>query len=301
MLRLRELRPSLAGTRDCTFASDGFCHPSYSQRRRLARTSRCSTAGRIGSVIPRSGSDPLISPILADLRGLPPIYIQAGRCEVLFDSIQAFMTAPADQGADVTLDAWDDMNHDFQMFGPDAPQSAERVAPHWAGHRTRGCIHSRCCFPTSEPRKPMSPDQQFDFDLYRDRIRIWRQCFRPPAGRKRLPGCGDGNGPPLDAGESPAHQLVASIAGSGGRGSGCAASSTCDSSVMSPFCTAAPSVAGRSPMPAPCCAPPDKVWDSGIMGGIGRLEVGDAAALSRPHRACWASSRTGFSDRPIIF
>jgi monoterpene epsilon-lactone hydrolase len=98
--------------------------------------------------------DPLVSPALADLRGLPPIYIQAGRCEVLYDSIRAFADVAKHQGVEVILEAWDDMNHDFQLFGPDAPQSAEalrrigevistrahsqqKVAPQSAGQETR--------------------------------------------------------------------------------------------------------------------------------------------------------------------
>jgi epsilon-lactone hydrolase len=71
--------------------------------------------------------DPLISPMWADLRGLPPIYIQAGSAEILYDSIQAFVNRAKSQGADVVLEAWEDMNHVFQMFGPDAPQSAEAL------------------------------------------------------------------------------------------------------------------------------------------------------------------------------
>ncbi len=76
---------------------------------------------------PAQRRDPLISPVLADLRGLPPIYMQAGRCELLFESIQSFADVARGQGADIRLDAWDDMNHDFQLFGPDAPQSAEAL------------------------------------------------------------------------------------------------------------------------------------------------------------------------------
>jgi epsilon-lactone hydrolase len=68
--------------------------------------------------------NPLVSPLWADLRGLPPIYVQAGRCEILYDSIQAFVDRAQSQGADVILETWEDMIHDFQMFGHDAPQSA---------------------------------------------------------------------------------------------------------------------------------------------------------------------------------
>jgi epsilon-lactone hydrolase len=71
--------------------------------------------------------NPLVSPIRADLRGLPPIYIQAGRAEILYSSIQTFADRALEQGADVVLETWDDMPHDFQMFGSDSPQSAEAV------------------------------------------------------------------------------------------------------------------------------------------------------------------------------
>jgi monoterpene epsilon-lactone hydrolase len=70
---------------------------------------------------------PLVSPVRADLSGLPPIYIQAGRAEILYDSIHAFADCAKKQGADVVLQTWEDMNHVFQMFGLDAPQSAEAL------------------------------------------------------------------------------------------------------------------------------------------------------------------------------
>ena len=70
---------------------------------------------------------PLVSPVRADLSGLPPIYIQAGRAEILYDSIQTFADRAQKQGADVVLQTWEDMNHVFQMFGLDSPQSAEAL------------------------------------------------------------------------------------------------------------------------------------------------------------------------------
>ena len=76
---------------------------------------------------PAQRKDPLISPLWADLRGLPPIYIQAGRCEILYDGIRAFADRAREQGAEVTLESWEDMNHVFQMLGTEAPQSAEAL------------------------------------------------------------------------------------------------------------------------------------------------------------------------------
>ena len=70
---------------------------------------------------------PLVSPVRADLSGLPPIYIQAGRAEILYDSIQAFADCAQKEGADVILQSWENMNHVFQIFGLDSPQSAEAL------------------------------------------------------------------------------------------------------------------------------------------------------------------------------
>ena len=71
--------------------------------------------------------NPLVSPLWADLSGLPPVYIQAGRTEILYDSIRAFADRAQKQGADIVLQTWEGMNHDFQMFGLDCPQSAEAL------------------------------------------------------------------------------------------------------------------------------------------------------------------------------
>ncbi len=64
----------------------------------------------------RSPEEPLISPVHADLRGLPPIYIQAGGKEILIDMIRAFHARATDQGVDVKLDVWESMNHNFQAY-----------------------------------------------------------------------------------------------------------------------------------------------------------------------------------------
>ncbi len=76
---------------------------------------------------PAQYRNPYVSPFYADLRGLAPIYIQAGRAEILYDSIEAFAVRAKREGADVTLDSWDGMNHDFQMFGARVPQSADAL------------------------------------------------------------------------------------------------------------------------------------------------------------------------------
>jgi acetyl esterase/lipase len=71
--------------------------------------------------------NPLVSPINADLRGLPPIYIQAGSAEILHDMICAFAERARQQGAQVKLDVWPNMTHDFQAFGDITPESKEAL------------------------------------------------------------------------------------------------------------------------------------------------------------------------------
>ncbi len=67
---------------------------------------------------------PLISPQNADLRGLCPLYVQAGSREILYDMICAFVERAKQQGADITFDVWPNMNHDFQAYGDLTPESA---------------------------------------------------------------------------------------------------------------------------------------------------------------------------------
>lgn len=71
--------------------------------------------------------NPLISPLHADLRGLPRMYIQAGEKEIWIDMIQAFYDRAQSQGADITLEVWESMNHVFQAYGDQLPQAKEAL------------------------------------------------------------------------------------------------------------------------------------------------------------------------------
>lgn len=76
---------------------------------------------------PAQARDPLLSLSPSDARGLPPIYIQAGRAEILYPSIEAFCESAKIHGGDVVLESWEDMNHDFQVFAPYVPQSVDAL------------------------------------------------------------------------------------------------------------------------------------------------------------------------------
>ena len=75
----------------------------------------------------RDPKDPGISPVYADLRGLPPIYVQAGGAEILFDMIRRFVEVAREQGAVVQFDTWPTMPHDFQAYGELVPEAQEAL------------------------------------------------------------------------------------------------------------------------------------------------------------------------------
>ncbi|MFX0139157.1 MAG: alpha/beta hydrolase fold domain-containing protein, partial [Candidatus Hodarchaeota archaeon] len=73
-------------------------------------------------------NNPLISPVLADLKGLPPILIQVSKSEMLYDSSTRFAERAKAAGVDVTLQEWEDMIHVFQYFGfHDLPEAKEAL------------------------------------------------------------------------------------------------------------------------------------------------------------------------------
>ena len=71
--------------------------------------------------------NPLVSPVHGDYSGLPPIYIQAGDAEILIDMIWEFASKAREQGAQITLEEWKQMNHVFQAYGTFTPQSREAL------------------------------------------------------------------------------------------------------------------------------------------------------------------------------
>jgi epsilon-lactone hydrolase len=61
-------------------------------------------------------ADPLVSPIFADLTGLPPLLVQAGSHEVLLDDATRLATRAAADDVAVILDITPDVGHVFQAF-----------------------------------------------------------------------------------------------------------------------------------------------------------------------------------------
>jgi len=87
--------------------------------------SRRDAAGYAGG---RDLADPALSPLEANLAGLPPLYLQAGGAELLRDDVEALASRARAAGAQVALDVWDDQVHDFQTFGALSKTSLEAIA-----------------------------------------------------------------------------------------------------------------------------------------------------------------------------
>ncbi|HXM05199.1 MAG TPA: alpha/beta hydrolase [Chthoniobacterales bacterium] len=60
-----------------------------------------------------SPTDPMASPLYAELAGLPPIRIQVGEDEVLLDDSFRFVERAIAAGVDAKLDVWEGMAHGF--------------------------------------------------------------------------------------------------------------------------------------------------------------------------------------------
>jgi len=81
----------------------------------------------LGDADPRT---PLAAPIYADLTGLPPLLIQVGTSEVLFDDAKRLAERARSAGVDVVLEPWEDMIHMWHAFAavlPEGRQAIDRI------------------------------------------------------------------------------------------------------------------------------------------------------------------------------
>lgn len=81
----------------------------------------------VGDVDPRN---PRISPLYADLHGLPPLLIQAGTAEMLYDDAARLAKRASAAGVHIEFEAWENMVHVWQFmyaFEPDAQQAIARI------------------------------------------------------------------------------------------------------------------------------------------------------------------------------
>lgn len=72
--------------------------------------------------------DPYISPLYADLSGLPPLFIQVGERELLLDEIKNLAIKAKEQGVNVDIEIWPDMCHTWHLFAREIPEGLQAIA-----------------------------------------------------------------------------------------------------------------------------------------------------------------------------
>jgi len=81
--------------------------------------------------------NPLISPIHADYRGLPPMLLQVGDAEILLDDSTRVSDKAKAAGVKVELEAWDQMFHVWHVFAkilPEGQQAIDRIGSYILAH-----------------------------------------------------------------------------------------------------------------------------------------------------------------------
>lgn len=130
--------------------------------------------------------DPLVSPLFADLHGLPPLLVQAGGAEMLLDDGRRFAQRAQTAGVDVTFELWPGMVHVWHftyLFEPKARQA----------------VQSAGRFARRQWRDTDDGQESSPYLLYRPRPRAARFTFRP-GGAARQPGGGHPVAPGQPAG-----------------------------------------------------------------------------------------------------
>jgi epsilon-lactone hydrolase len=87
---------------------------------------------------------PLVSPLFADLGGLPPILVQLGGAETFLRQGQELVQRAREHGVDVTLQVGEGMVHVYQGFGfvvPEARRALRRVGAFVRGLKETGPDH----------------------------------------------------------------------------------------------------------------------------------------------------------------
>lgn len=71
--------------------------------------------------------NPLAAPLYADLKGLPPIYIQVSTSELLYDDTLRFEKKAKEAGIELKIDTWQKTVHVWQLFGSLLPEAGQAI------------------------------------------------------------------------------------------------------------------------------------------------------------------------------
>ena len=71
--------------------------------------------------------DATLSPLTADLGGLPPMLVQVGEHEILLDDAKRLHARGTEQGARITLEIWPRMWHDWHVCAPALQEAMDAI------------------------------------------------------------------------------------------------------------------------------------------------------------------------------
>lgn len=78
----------------------------------------------VGDIDPEN---PLISPLFGDLKGLPPIFINSGEADELYDDGERFYLKAKEAGVDIRFRAGEGMLHCYPFFAPMFREATEAM------------------------------------------------------------------------------------------------------------------------------------------------------------------------------
>src|SRR5690606_37762288 len=81
--------------------------------------------------------DPRVSPLFADLRGLPPMLVHVGDHEILLSDSARLAERARAAGVDVELEIWPEVWHVWHLFAPALPDANDALAKIGAYVRSR--------------------------------------------------------------------------------------------------------------------------------------------------------------------
>jgi monoterpene epsilon-lactone hydrolase len=74
-----------------------------------------------------TATNPLISPLFGDLEGLPPLFINSGTDDELYDDGESFFRKAKEAGVDVTFRAGEGQLHCYPFFAPMFPEATKAM------------------------------------------------------------------------------------------------------------------------------------------------------------------------------
>ncbi len=132
LLRLRDERKPLPAAAVCLSPPTDFTGASESlvSRASLDPMVNLESVARlcrayVGNTPP---DDPCVSPLFANLAGLPPVFIQVGSHEILYDDSVRFAQKAKRAGVDVRLEVGNELWHVWHAAVPYVPESTQAIS-----------------------------------------------------------------------------------------------------------------------------------------------------------------------------